>query len=120
MLPGETQHIPLDRYKANLAKLISLVRDASSEWYSPDTKVVLITPPPIIEPARQAGQLQRWKEFGSEGEPPKLDRDRKVTKQYADAVLAVAAEQEVAVVDFWHELVERAGGEEPEKLAPYF
>lgn len=81
---------------------------------------MLITPPPIIEAERLKGQLSRWQFFGSEGEKPLLDRDAEVTKQYADAVVQVGDELAVPTVDLWTAIVRAAGGNEPDKLAPYF
>ncbi|EIW69193.1 hypothetical protein TREMEDRAFT_31374 [Tremella mesenterica DSM 1558] len=120
VLPGQRQHVPLDRYKTNLSKLISLIRSPASEWYSPQTKIILINPPPIIETAWHLSSLQKWRDFGSKGDPPTPNRDRRVTKQYAEACVEVAKAEGVDVIDFWNTLVQRAGGEEPERLAPFF
>ena len=48
VLTGEQQHVPLEQYKANLSKLIHMVRDPSSEYYSPETRIILFTPPPVL------------------------------------------------------------------------
>lgn len=120
MLPGRPQHIPLKRFSANLVRLVEQVRQPRSKYYSPETRLVLISPPPIIEEERAKGQLSRWRFFGSKGEAPSLDRDAKVTQQYAEAVVDVGRELGVPTIDLWTAIVNAAGGNEPEKLTPYF
>ncbi|KAJ2666087.1 isoamyl acetate-hydrolyzing esterase [Coemansia sp. RSA 1199] len=41
------QHTPLDEYGDNLRYFASLLQSPSSEHYSPDTKIMFITPPPV-------------------------------------------------------------------------
>lgn len=120
VLPGCRQHVPLDRFKANLSHLIGMIQSPSSPWYSPDTRIVLITAPPIIPADRERTMISRWREFGSVGDPPKPDRDPLVTKQYSDAAVEAAKTAGVEVVDAWNAVVETAGGDDPEKLAPFF
>jgi len=117
---GLPQYVPLDRYKANLATIVENVRSPKSKWYSPNTRIVLISAPPIIEAERAKGQLARWREFGSKGEPPKLDRDVENTKAYAMAAVDVGRELGIPTVDLWHAVVRAAGGNDPEKLMPFF
>nr|XP_018264335.1 GDSL Lipase/Acylhydrolase [Kwoniella dejecticola CBS 10117]OBR86493.1 GDSL Lipase/Acylhydrolase [Kwoniella dejecticola CBS 10117] len=119
-LPGEPQCVPLDRYKSNLVKLVQLIRDPSSAYHSPDTKIVLINAPPIIEDAWVEARIEKWKSFGSTGPKPEQNRDKAVTKAYAEAAIEVAKEQKVEIVDVWTAIVETAGGEGAEQLAPYF
>lgn len=64
--------------------------------------------------------MSRWRFFGSEGEAPSLDRDAKHTKKYAEAVVQVGQELDVPTIDMWNAIVDAAGGNEPDKLAPYF
>lgn len=120
MLPGRPQYVPIDRFQANLRHLVSMVRKSDSEWYSPETRVILITPPPIIPEHRQIAQVARWKEFGSKGEKPLLDRDPENTKAYAQAVKAVGKELVVPTVDLFSAIIDAAGGDSPEQLDPYF
>jgi lysophospholipase L1-like esterase len=117
---GLPQYVPLPKFKANLRTLVDNVRNQDSKWYSPNTRLVLVSCPPIIEEERQLGQLARWREFGSKGEPPKLDRDAENTKAYAMAVVEVGRELDVPTVDLWHAVVDAAGGDEPDKLKPFF
>ncbi|KAK4683946.1 hypothetical protein P7C73_g6262, partial [Tremellales sp. Uapishka_1] len=120
-LPGNTQHIPLELFKANLSQMVTSLQSPTSDYYAPDTKIVLITPPPIMEAARLRGMNIRWKEFGSEGEPPTVcDRNKGVTRQYAQAVVEVAKKENVPFVDLWTAIVDAAGGEGEDELAPYF
>lgn len=114
------QYVPLDRFRSNLRTIVNNVRDKDSKWYSPNTRIVIISCPPIIEAERQLGQLARWREFGSKGEAPTLDRDVANTKAYAMAAVEVGKELGVPAVDLWTAVVTAAGGEEPEKLKPFF
>ena len=120
VLPGCRQHVPLPKFKEYLSDIVSRVRNPSSQWYSPETRIVLISATPIIPADRAAASLARWKDFGSVGEPPKLDRDPAVTKQYSDACVEVAKKEGVEVVDGWNTIVAAGGGQDPEHLAPYF
>ncbi|KAI9056881.1 SGNH hydrolase [Trametes sanguinea] len=123
-LPPNPQHIPLARYKSNLAQLVRAITSPDSPRYSPDTRILLITPPPADGP--------RWARFlaaQSEGtETPawaqklaaehgwealqKPDRGVEVSGRYAAAAREVGAEEGVAVVDAWTALWEAAGKDE--------
>ncbi|KAI6036077.1 SGNH hydrolase-type esterase domain-containing protein [Pisolithus microcarpus] len=41
------QHVPRDQYKENLKHLVNMVRSSTSPYYSPCTRIILITPPPV-------------------------------------------------------------------------
>ena len=104
-LPIRDQHVPLDRYKANLSKLIWTVRSPDSPRYSPDTRVVLMTPPPV--------NTEQWGARQAAQSPPRPnDRDFATTRTYAEAAVEVAAREGVAVVDLWNKIYEAAGKEE--------
>ncbi|WWC68934.1 uncharacterized protein I206_102870 [Kwoniella pini CBS 10737] len=119
-IPGEPQCVPLDRYKSNLVKLIKLIKEPSSAYYSPDTKIVLINAPPIIENDWVKARVEKWESFGSTGPKPEQNRDKRVTKSYAEAAIEIAKEQQVPIVDIWTAIVDVAGGEGDDQLAPYF
>jgi len=121
VLPGKAQHVPLDRYKYNLTKLIHLVKDPSSPWHSPETRLVLITAPPIIPEEWLKHCEGMWIQNGSNGpKPTEIDREPSNTKKYVEACLQVGKEQGVEVVDAWTAIVNQAGGSDAESLAPYF
>ncbi|KAH9837603.1 SGNH hydrolase-type esterase domain-containing protein [Rhodofomes roseus] len=105
------QHVPLDKYRANLRTLVRTVTSPDSPRYSPEARVLLLTPPPMSETMwarRQAAKV-----------PPRmLDRKFDVTKAYAEAVREVAGELGVHVVDVWTAIWERAD-EKEERLAEY-
>ncbi|KAI0350079.1 SGNH hydrolase [Trametes cingulata] len=104
-LPHSPQHVPLERYKTNLARLIQAVRSPESPQYSPDTRIVLITPPPVDPEwwAKSVAELMQ-----SAVEPP--DRSLEKSKEYAEAAKEVAGKEGVAVVDVWTQIWEAAGG----------
>ncbi|EIW60751.1 SGNH hydrolase [Trametes versicolor FP-101664 SS1] len=106
-LPHSVQHVPLARYEANLAALVRAVRSPESPRYSPDTRVVLLTPPPV-QPARWAAALAGF--TGSAVQAP--DRSLEESRRYAEGVRAVAGREGVAVADVWGKIWEAAGGDE--------
>ncbi|KZV96497.1 GDSL Lipase/Acylhydrolase [Exidia glandulosa HHB12029] len=105
VVPGFTHHVPLERFKTNLGTMLSMLRDPSSDWYhTPEqTKILLVTPPPIEEKA-----VAHW--LATAFEPPfSMDRKFANTKMYADAVRAVGAERGVPVIDMWSAIWDAAG-----------
>ena len=104
-LPMREQHVPLPQYKANLRKMIWMVRSPESPRYSPDTRVILINSPPL--------NAEQWAARQGARDPPRpMERDSAVTKTYAEAAVEVGAQEGVAVVDAWTALYEAAGKEE--------
>uniref|UniRef100_D8PWM2 SGNH hydrolase-type esterase domain-containing protein n=2 Tax=Schizophyllum commune (strain H4-8 / FGSC 9210) TaxID=578458 RepID=D8PWM2_SCHCM len=105
------QHVSLPKFTANLKHLISLVRSPTSTHYSPDTKILLITPPPV-------NTLQRGADLRARDPPKELDREFKVTEAYAQAVRDVGREERVPVVDVF-QAIWSAAGEKEEELAKF-
>ncbi|EIW60746.1 SGNH hydrolase [Trametes versicolor FP-101664 SS1] len=103
--PPKAQYVPLDRFRANLRTMLWTVRAPESAWYSPDTRVVLMTPPPVS--TGQRGRAQRAKE-----PPRENDREFETTRRYAEAVSEVGKAEGVPVVDLWGRLYEAAGRDE--------
>ncbi|WWD16797.1 hypothetical protein CI109_101229 [Kwoniella shandongensis] len=118
-LAPSPQHVPLEEYKSNLHRLISLIQSPDSAYYAPETKIVLINPPPMIESKWLDSRIEKWESFGKEGPKPDQNRDAKVAKEYAEACKDVARETGVPVVDLWQAVVEAAGGEGDDQLDPY-
>lgn len=79
------QHVPLERFVVRLLEMIDVVQSPSSPYYSPETKLILITPPPINAAQRP------WDEF----------RKLELSREYANAVKRVGAERHVPVLDIW-------------------
>ncbi|KLU91617.1 hypothetical protein MAPG_10135 [Magnaporthiopsis poae ATCC 64411] len=97
------QHVPLDEYKQNLAKLI---RHPAVAAHSP--RLILVTPPPVEERRLEA-------QVKSQGYA-ELNRTNECTKQYADAAREVAKELGVACLDLWSAFMARAGWRPGEPL----
>lgn len=120
-LPQRTQHLPLEKYKSNLSHYISSLLTPSSPYYQPHTRIILITPPPIVPSQRNTHQTQS----GNAHLPP--DREIEHSRKYKQACLDVGKEWmekeegkgKVGVVDAWEVLVTDAGGE-GDVLIPYF
>ena len=92
------QHVPLDRYRANLKRILT---HPSVTAHKPT--ILLVTPPPINETHLEAEDLKK-----NQG----LTREQAVTQQYAEAAREVAREfkdnQDVILVDLWGALMNEA------------
>ncbi|KAH8833532.1 SGNH hydrolase-type esterase domain-containing protein [Flagelloscypha sp. PMI_526] len=78
-------HVPLERYKINLENLVKMVQSPESPYHSPETKLILLTPPPVNPALR----------------PDDTHRTFEVTKSYADTARDVANTLSVPLVDTW-------------------
>ncbi|KAH8554454.1 SGNH hydrolase-type esterase domain-containing protein [Umbelopsis sp. PMI_123] len=88
---GTFQHVPIDEYANNLSKMIERINQ-----YSTDTRVIVITTPPVNE--------DQWHEASEQGGPD-LRRSNKVAKAYAEAAKDVARKYNVPYVDLWTEIM---------------
>ncbi|GAB1517379.1 isoamyl acetate-hydrolyzing esterase [Rhizoctonia solani] len=101
-LEQSPQHVPLPKFKENLNQLIDVPTSSSSPWYSPTTRIILITAPPI-------NSTQRGKELASRDPPIAPDRTHETTKSYAQAVIDVGSSRGIPVIDLWTALWKEAG-----------
>ncbi|KAI0781317.1 SGNH hydrolase [Trametes elegans] len=113
--PANTHHVPVERYQANLTALVRAVRAPDSPRYSPDTRVLLVTPPPV--------ETRRWGRLYAElynpaADPNKPNRSLEVSGVYAEAMKEVGQKEGVPVIDVWRKLWDTAGRVE-EKLEPF-
>ncbi|BGP13773.1 hypothetical protein JCM10213_006395 [Rhodosporidiobolus nylandii] len=111
-LPGEPQHVPLEEYTQNLRTILSLLRDPASEYHSPSTSFVLLTPPPLYRPDWIQTRISR-------GLAGYCDRTLENTRAYADAVIKLGKEEGIPVVDCYARIWDAAEHDE-EKLQPFF
>src|SRR4051812_46732930 len=81
-VPPSRQHVPLDKFVSNLTHFIQMVHSPASDYYSPDTRILLLTPPPINHFQREDDK----------------DRVFDVTAKYAQAVRDVGAKENIPVV----------------------
>ena len=109
-LPPSRQHVPLDKYRANLEHMIKMVHSPTSEFYSPETKIILITPPPV--------NLEQRKEHCIGNPVGAMERQNEVTTQYAQVVREVGEQLKVSVADVAKAFWDAASGKEAE-LKPY-
>uniref|UniRef100_A0A0W0F936 SGNH hydrolase-type esterase domain-containing protein n=1 Tax=Moniliophthora roreri TaxID=221103 RepID=A0A0W0F936_MONRR len=105
------QHVSITKFISNLKHMVNMVQSPKSEYYLAETKIILVTPPPVNE-------FQRKEDPESRSPPRELDRLFDTTKEYAEAVKDVAREEEVAVVDIWSALWD-ASGHEQAQLSRY-
>ncbi|CAG8441449.1 13513_t:CDS:2, partial [Ambispora gerdemannii] len=97
-IPPSSQHVPLQEYKQNLEWLVDLVKNPESKYYSPETRVLLVTPPPPDNDA--------WEEF-CRLQGNTVPRNTSVTKLYADACIEVALRIGVPCADVWSGIMNR-------------
>ncbi|KAK4058909.1 isoamyl acetate-hydrolyzing esterase [Microbotryomycetes sp. JL221] len=107
VLPGNLQYVPLEEYKANLHKIVDLIHSSSSPYYSPTTKLCLLTPP-VIRP--QAWADHSAEKHGLVNVTP--DRTVENTSKYAEAVRQVGQERDIAVADVWQTMLDEANGDD--------
>jgi isoamyl acetate esterase len=91
--------------------MIDTLTSPESDKYSPHTRIILITPPPV-------NTVKRAKDLEARTPPVALDRNFDVTKQYAEAVVGLAQKRGLAYVDVWTAVWEAAGQVE-EQLSQY-
>jgi len=99
-LPGHPQHVPIEKYTANVASIVTSIRKRmqTRNREGSDSKlfpILLLTPPPVYEVA-----WAEWREI------ERSDRANDVTREYGLMLRQVAAQHEgCEVVDSW-ELLE--------------
>lgn len=81
-----------------------MIKSPQSPYYSPDTCLILITPPPVNE--------EQWAQ--DRVPPTPVDRFTEVTATYAEGVKEIGKEQGVPVVDIFTILWELVGKEQKE------
>lgn len=119
-LAPSPQHVPVARVKSNLAHIISLIRSPSSPYYSPETQLMLITPPPIIESVLNSQVHEKFKLLGEPVKETDFWRKLEVAREYKQAVLDVGVQEGVVTLDLWKAIVDKSGGESDAQLLPFF
>jgi lysophospholipase L1-like esterase len=107
-LKPSPQHVPKDTFVDNLRQMISIIRAADP---SRETRIILLTPPPV-------NTYQRGAALAARNPPLACDRKFSTTREYAEAVLAVAAIEHLVVVDIWSAMYEAAEKDE-QKLSKF-
>ncbi|KAJ2712497.1 isoamyl acetate-hydrolyzing esterase [Coemansia spiralis] len=90
------QHVELDEYKQNMRQMVLLLQDPNSQYFSPRTRTIIVTPPPVNDAMADETTKSNpnFKYFRS-----------KATKTYADAAIAVAQDFCLPYVDLHTEIV---------------
>lgn len=104
-IPPSAQHIPLPKFISNLTHLVRMVTSPSSPYYSPSTRIILITPPPV-------NTYQRAATLQAKNPPMLLDRSFETTRKYAEAVIEIGEKEGIPVIDIWTALFDAAGRDE--------
>ncbi len=72
--------------------MIIIIKSSDSPYYSPETRILLITPPPLDEDA--------WKKHQND-QGKTLDRKSEITAKYAQTCVDLAIEMNVPVLNSW-------------------
>ncbi|KAG9119824.1 hypothetical protein FRC07_004948 [Ceratobasidium sp. 392] len=102
VLEHSPQHVPLPRFIENINTIVDMPTSPTSPWYSPTTRVLLVTAPPI-------NTIERNAQLAARSPPLGPDRTHENTKAYAQAVVDVGKERGVPVVDLWTAIWKAAG-----------
>uniref|UniRef100_A0ACD5VGN9 Uncharacterized protein n=1 Tax=Avena sativa TaxID=4498 RepID=A0ACD5VGN9_AVESA len=91
--PQAHQHVPLGEYQDNLRAICANLK---KKW--PSAAIILITPPPIHEPAR-------IRDIYGDNDPSRQpERTNEAAGTYAQACIAVAKELDHPVIDIWTQM----------------
>ncbi|KAJ2027579.1 isoamyl acetate-hydrolyzing esterase [Coemansia sp. S610] len=107
-LPDQQRHVPVAEFKENIMRMVAMVTDPSSPNYSPETRLLLITPPAL------GAKLYDHHRASTYTVVYPVDRTPESVKACADAMREVAAEMSLPCVDLWAAVEEGAkeqGGE---------
>ena len=104
--------------------MIALLTCPTSTYYSPSTKIALITPPPFLENMWRA-QHVAWalREGRATTEAEAVygcERFSAVTQEYASACKHVAKDMEVECIDIHSGMIKVAGGFVESRLEKYY
>ncbi|KAI5451431.1 hypothetical protein NCC49_001737 [Naganishia albida] len=121
-LPPCAQSLPLEKYIANMNYYVSSLVEPESDYYQPEARIVLITPPPLVQSMRLEMPLPPGIPKEEQGKERNLDHTRK----FKDACLTIGEEWKartngrVQVIDYWKVIVDAAGSEQDSDLRPFF
>ncbi|KAM3345813.1 hypothetical protein ACQJBY_020381 [Aegilops geniculata] len=87
------QHVPLGEYQDNLRAICAYFKN---KW--PSVSIILITPPPIHEPARIRDM------YGDNDPSRHPERTNEAASTYAQACIAVAKDLDHPVIDIWTQM----------------
>ncbi|KAF8663345.1 hypothetical protein HU200_055961 [Digitaria exilis] len=92
------QNVPLEEYQSNLRAICGYFKE---RW--PSTAIILITPPPIYEPAR----IRLCRDIHGVDDPSRqAERTNEAAGSYAQACISVAKELGHPVIDIWTKMQE--------------
>ncbi|KAL6493536.1 hypothetical protein OROGR_032315 [Orobanche gracilis] len=103
---GKKQHVSVEEYKENLRRMVRHIKsDGQLKKSSPDTLVVLITPPPIDHQGRR--EYARFLYGNNASKVP--DRTNEVAGAYATECVNLAEELGLPSINLWSKMQETEG-----------
>ncbi|KAJ2564256.1 isoamyl acetate-hydrolyzing esterase, partial [Coemansia sp. RSA 1813] len=97
--PRDDRYTPLEEYPDNMRYIINLLRNPKSVHYSPDTRILIITPPAVGDKMSE----EYFRRYGWTYGPHK----NTVTQKYAEAAVKVANDLNIPYIDMWTAIEER-------------
>mmetsp|Transcript_16470 Transcript_16470/g.32197 ORF Transcript_16470/g.32197 Transcript_16470/m.32197 type:complete len:266 (+) Transcript_16470:29-826(+) len=88
------QHVPVDRFKANLKKIVQHIQGTSKKG-APEPKIVVIAPPPVDVPRRLEFQKEKYGDKAT----GVAARSLELAKTYAEACVSVGSEMKIPVLN---------------------
>lgn len=95
-------HVPLHRFKSNLADIASRCRAS----FGDDVSILIICPPPVHHPSRLQYQVTRYGDKAT----GKLERTLELSGAYAKAAVEVASDLGVSCLNTWSDMQESTKG----------
>ncbi|KAJ1916622.1 isoamyl acetate-hydrolyzing esterase [Mycoemilia scoparia] len=87
--------VVVKHYVFNIIKMVDLIKNQDSPYYSPDTKIILIGPPPVND-------KQFAKHRAELGKTP--NRFNNVVKEYSDALIDLGKSLNLPTIDLWSKI----------------
>ncbi|KAJ2783569.1 isoamyl acetate-hydrolyzing esterase [Coemansia javaensis] len=97
-----TQHNPIEKYEQEMRQLVAMLRDPESAHYSLETRILIVTPPPVSDSMVKAMAAK---------DPDYIPASHSAAKQYAEVAVRVANQTSVAVVDLNAEIDRLVAGQ---------
>ena len=98
VLPSDPRHVELDKFAYNLFKIVQNVQQRFAQTQKEVPPIILLTPPPVDRPAREAFCLENY------GDLARAQRTNENAKAYAEKVTEVAMKLGCSVVDVFDRL----------------
>ncbi|OLY80249.1 Isoamyl acetate-hydrolyzing esterase 1-like protein [Smittium mucronatum] len=94
--PGTPSHVPLEEYQRNLLKMVDLLRNPKSKKFSPKTRILLVSPPPISDVMLKKASAEIGKDCTFSNES---------TKKYSEAAVEFGNKYGIPTINTWDQFM---------------